>query len=109
MIDALKDEIIVNEIAGAKAVVDCFDTRKQQSLINLGFAKSEDSFVCAISSSKHREDIVKSLLGLSALFSTGRDWSPAELLEFYREKGIINGKFRVIAWLGSSKYRIEDR
>lgn len=104
-----EDEIIVMDIAGNQAVIACSNPSKTAALYELGFALKVDRLVHAIGDDEQCKSIVLKLLGLDALFSAGRDWSPAELLDFYREKGVIDGCYRVISWRGPGDYSISIR
>lgn len=105
----LKTEIVVTDIAGKRAVIECQQAAVQDQLLSIGFARESNALVRAIASDADRATLVKTLVGMKALFSAGRDWSPEELVGYYHEKGIINEPYRVIIWRGPGKYVIEER
>ena len=62
-----------------------------------------------ISDVADRQRLVNALIGLGALFSSGRDWSPAELVDFYREQGTVSTGYRMITWKNPNQYMIINR
>ena len=49
------------------------------------------------------------LRDLDICFAIGKEWSPSEMFEFYREKGLISGKYNQISWIGKKKYLIKEK
>ncbi len=57
------------------------------------------------------EDKIEKFIKLNDLdvyFSAGKDWSPSEQFEEYREKGKIKGKYKKISWSSPSKSTIKE-
>jgi hypothetical protein len=104
----VEGEIIVLDIAGASARVACGKPEAEASLIALGFILEGDQMVRKISDIADRLKIVGELIELGALFASGRDWSPAELVDFYREQRMILTGYRRISWKGPNQYLIAD-
>ena len=104
--ETLADEIVVVDIAGKRAVVSCGNPTRQRELLDLGFIQDGTNFTRKINDKSDRENISRELIKMDALFSSGNDWSPAELLELYREQGLITSVYRVIHWKGPGKYTI---
>ena len=76
-------------------------------MISIGFRINESStFNLAIRDEDHRLSVIDILIELGALFSSGRDWSPEELVRYYVELGEINKKFKVISWRNPHGYTI---
>jgi len=100
------DEIVITEIAGSRAVAFANTDKKILALNALGFLEEGDHLVRKIISEVDRINLLKDLIQLSALFSSGRDWSPAELVDFYRERGDIGQSYRVISWRGPGAFYI---
>ena len=48
----------------------------------------------------------KKLIALEALFSNGKDWSPSELVDYYKEIGLIDSKYYKISWKGKDDFYI---
>jgi hypothetical protein len=102
------DEIVVHDIAGNRALVSCTKPSAEVDLRCLGFVQDGDGLVRAISDENDRKSLVEELVRLNALFSEGRDWSPAELLHLYREQGFVTAPFKVIGWRTPTDYSIRD-
>lgn len=51
-------------------------------------------------------NIFSHLRDLGLAFSTGREWSPAEIFEQLREKGLVVGQFTTIYWIAPGKAKI---
>lgn len=101
-----EDEIVVLDIAGRRAVVVRNGSGADPRLLRLGFGLQEGQLRRPISDSTDRERLVKDLISLGALFSSGRDLSPAELVEFYLEQGKLVTPYRRITWTAPDKYEI---
>lgn len=101
-----KDEVVVLDIAGSTARVACDKPRAKQALEALGFLPEINQFVREIVDDADRQALVLELIRMDALFAAGRDWSPSELVDFYREKGIISQGYRTVAWTSPESYSI---
>ena len=104
-----QNEIVVLDIAGEYARVACFEPRGLLNLAKLGFLSEDDQMVRPILDVSDRQNLVRDLIRLEALFSGGRDWSPAELVDFYREEGVVLTGYRMITWKNLHQYTIVDR
>lgn len=49
---------------------------------------------------------IKNLISINSIFAAGRDWSPEELLGFYKEQRILNESYKVIFWKDRDRYEI---
>ncbi|MFM2448597.1 MAG: hypothetical protein RIS44_1047 [Pseudomonadota bacterium] len=99
----------VLDLAGSKIRVTSNDATHQAALMNLGFIAQGDQLVCPVADDAHRKSIAQALVNMNAVFSEGRDWSPAELMALYREQGVINTPYRVISWTDPQHYVISQR
>ncbi|MEG2359413.1 hypothetical protein [Acinetobacter sp.] len=98
---------IVTELAGDRVAVKTENLFLAAQLISIGFRINESStFNLAIRDEDHRLSVIDILIELGALFSSGRDWSPEELVRYYVELGEINKKFKVISWRNPHGYTI---
>lgn len=102
----IKDEIIVLDIAGVRARVACDKHESEVALRTLGFMWEGAQMVRPIIDDKDRQNLVRELINLNALFEGGRDWSPSELGDLYRDQGNISTGYRAITWTGPDKYLI---
>jgi hypothetical protein len=103
------DEIVVTDIAGDKARVHATNSVHKSELTRIGFIGQNDDLVRPIHSVDDRLKVLVRLIELGALFSAGRDWSPEEVVQYYREQGFINGSYRVIAWKNPEQFLISTR
>jgi hypothetical protein len=105
----MENYIIVHELAGSRVVVECIDNQLEDLLISLGFECKDRFYIKQIDEEEKRINIIRALMTSTVLFAEGRDWSPAELMLYYREKGIINGKFKIISWTKPNEYNITEK
>lgn len=76
-------------------------------LLNLGFYLNENSTLeKANNTQEERVNNIKSLINLDALFSSGKDWSPEELLNYYKKLGLIQQPYKIISWKSQKEYII---
>ncbi|MFC6053782.1 hypothetical protein A6M14_00220 [Acinetobacter sp. Ac_877] len=102
--------IVVRELAGNRASVTTFDLELIIQLERIGFKVDEyENFSLEIIDESHCIDIINTLIDLEALFSVGRDWSPEELVLYYREIGKIDRSFKVISWKNNNNYSVQIR
>ncbi|MTV41476.1 hypothetical protein [Duganella radicis] len=101
-----ENEIVVLDIAGERALVGGGESSDTNALLALGFNPEGAYFVRKIVDDEDRRNIIYKLVEMSALFSSGRDWSPAELMDLYREQGAVTTSYRVIAWHTPENYVI---
>jgi hypothetical protein len=102
-------ELTVLDLAGSKIRVTSNDATHQAALLALGFIAQGDQLVCPVQDDAHRKSIAQALVNMNAVFSEGRDWSPAELMALYREQGVINTPYRVISWTDPQHHVIAQR
>ena len=104
----MKSYILIHELAGSRILAQCDDVKLQQLLIALGFIKEQnDFFIKKVDTEQQRIHIIKNLMqNYQVLFADGQDWSPAQLILYYRDQGIIDGKIKIISWLNQHKYKI---
>lgn len=98
--------VIVLDIAGACAKVKIEGSANIPALTQLGFVSKNGEYERPISSMEDRETLVKNLIALGSLFSGGRDWSPAEVVDYFRERGRVNTGYRKIEWANPDTYFI---
>lgn len=60
-------------------------------------------YVIPVSGHKSKAKIFFELEKLGVCFSAGKEWSPAELFEYYRELGLLSGKYKRISWRSLSE------
>lgn len=103
------DEIVVTDIAGDIARVHAANSVHKSELVRIGFMGQKDDLMLPLQSVDDRVSVLVKLIELGALFSAGRDWSPADLVQYYREQGFINGSYRVIEWSSPRQFLVSTR
>lgn len=103
------DDIVVRDIAGAIALVTCTNSSKTKALIKMGFVVGGCGFERAISDMDDRRAIVRQLILLDALFSDGRDWCPAALLEYFVEQNWVSLPYKTISWKSPESWVVTTR
>lgn len=83
--------------------------KKNNELSSIGFSCDGNRFTRSIFDDSERQVFIEKLIDMGALFSEGRDWSPAELLNFYCEQGRIKIAYKVISWRGQDNYIITEK
>ena len=61
---------------------------------------------------KDDRDLAQILVDLrdnSILFSAGKEWSPSEVFEHLRDRGMVRGKYSIIYWERPGKFNIYSK
>jgi hypothetical protein len=98
--------VVVLDIAGTCAKVKVEGSEKISALTKLGFMSKNGEYERPISSMEDREALVKNLIALGSLFSGGRDWSPADVVDYFRAQGRVSTGYRKIEWADPYTYFI---
>ncbi len=106
--DEPEGRILVYDIAGNIGLLECSNPVLVREIIALGFSEEGGVYSRRLSGMSDRRDIVRKLVALGALFSGGKDWSPAEIVTLFSDEGFINEKFRTITWKEPSEYLIVE-
>lgn len=101
-------EMVVVDIAGSAARIQCDDPSKSEVLKGLHFEQSSQYWVKNIGTPDARVELIRALVRVEAVFSEGRDWSPAELVRMFVEQGIVSKPYRTIRWLNPETYQIVE-
>ena len=103
------DELVVVTISGGVTRVFAATKSFDAELSDLGFFRKGDELSRAISSEDDRKAVAVALVKLGAIFSSGKEWSPEEVLDLYREQGIFTERYRVISWRTPATFVISNR
>ncbi len=103
------EEIVVLDMAGDYARVRSAGLANEDTLKNLGFVEGDGYMTVRLRSLDARIELTKKLMELDALFSVGPGWSPAELIEYYREQGLVSGAYRAISWKNPEHYQVVSK
>ncbi|MCR2745260.1 hypothetical protein [Limnobacter parvus] len=69
-------------------------------LKQLGFSEESPlSFTLSVNSPNDRVRLFQELRANDFAFSAGREWSPSELFEFFRDQGLLSGDYIRVAWI----------
>ena len=101
-----KPSFIVKDIAGNKAVVEAKDMAAENELLALGFNKRDGVFEKPVATIDDRATLVRQLIQLGAAFSAGKDWSPAEFVEYLKEQWLVTQSFMTISWKGPGQFQV---
>jgi hypothetical protein len=77
----------------------------------LGFAASAadpDSYQRRVVDDREKALVFAALRDAGVCFARGREWSPAEVFEWLRVRGMLSGQFRSISWSGPGKFQLWD-
>lgn len=108
MNEKLKDKVVAIELAGNNILLVNDNDNFKNKLISLGFEKVEPyySISMPIDDVEKRAALFQKLMEIGTLFSNGRDWSPSEIVRYYRDKGLIKGYYLRIAWRNEQDFDI---
>lgn len=94
----------VSEGALSEIVVRIIDDSVIGLLVGLGFApvvgKGPDALSLICPDQTFKAKVFEQLRDEGICFSAGPDWCPADVFEFLRDKQMLAGPYRKIAWHG---------
>ncbi len=78
----------------------------RSALAGLGFSRTGEPDVLDIKVKDENQKalIFKNLRDRNLHFSRGREWSPAEVFEWLRDRGLLEGRFRSISWISPDRW-----
>ena len=108
MRESLDTKIIVVELAGQSILLSNSSDNFKKKLIAMGFVKKGKYYALDLPTKDITQQItlIKKLIVLEALFSNGKDWSPSELVDYYKEIGLTDSKYHKISWKGKDDFYI---
>ncbi|MHC8365315.1 hypothetical protein ACYZT9_05390 [Pseudomonas sp. ZT5P21] len=88
--------------------VKVLDAKIIEKLIGIGFTNDIDlnEYKIITPNDENKAGIFNQLRELEVYFSDGREWCPAEVFEYLRDKGLLIGNFTMISWTAPHKYFI---
>jgi hypothetical protein len=88
--------------------VKILDAKIKEKLIGIGFTNDIDlnEYKIITPNDEKKAGIFNQLRDLEVYFSDGREWCPAEVFEYLRDKGLLIGNFTMISWTAPDKYFI---
>lgn len=105
-----KPEAYVEKADAAAIRVRALRGEHDATLRALGFACAGEAGVYSMDV---RDDAEKAkafhaLRELGLAFADGREWCPAEVFGYLRDKGLLSGPFLRIAWSQPGSYRLQE-
>jgi hypothetical protein len=95
------NEIIVKDLQGAA----------NRILTGIGFtiqSGSNDTYFLSVNDDQEKAKIFSFLRDANICFSRGREWNPVEIFEWLKDKGLLTGPFKSIAWRGIDDWFLQD-
>ncbi len=76
----------------------------------LGFACAGEAGVysMAVRGDAEKAEAFHALRALGLAFADGREWCPAEVFGYLRDKGLLSGPFLRIAWTEPGRHRVDE-
>jgi hypothetical protein len=75
----------------------------------LGFVEnSSGGFARTIRSDADKASVLRELRDAGFCFARGREWSPAEVFEWFRERGLLSGQFRSLSYSGPGQSHVRE-
>lgn len=98
----------VTKADGKVVRVRLVDSSFQDELYNLGFVYDSNlsEYTLSVSGDKEKAELFHKLRNLDVSFSSGKEWCPAEVFEYLRELGLLDGNFKKISWSGPGIYHL---
>jgi hypothetical protein len=99
------------EQADAAAIrVRAMRNEHDTALRALGFARTGEAGVSAmvVRDDAEKAEAFHALRELGLAFAAGREWCPAEVFGYLRDKGLLSGPFLRIAWTQPGRYRVDE-
>ena len=108
MKEKLDNKIVVVELAGRNILLNNSSDNFNKELIAMGFVKNGKYYALGLPTNDvtKRVTLIKKLIALGDIFSDGKDWSPSELVDYYKEIGLIDSTYYKISWKGKDDFYI---
>lgn len=104
-----ESSIIVTDIAGDSVKIRVLGQSLVDKMKLLGFSAMEQSMTLSVRDDQDKQKIIKKLINEGALFLYGHGWYPSEVMEYYRDKNVNFGEYKIIYWKDKDTYHIEER
>jgi hypothetical protein len=105
----------VTKADGDQVVVEVHGAGDAVRLASLGFTTGPDAgippaltYVAPVPDEGAKVRVFAALRDAGVPFAAGREWSPAELFEWFRDRRLLAGGFRSIAWRGPGQWVVRD-
>jgi len=101
----------VSKADGNEIVVIATPALAQRFLTGIGFtarAGSNDVYLLSVNDDRKKASVFSVLRDADICFSRGREWNPAEVFEWLKDKGLLAGPFKSIAWRGPDDWFLKN-
>lgn len=80
------------------------------ALAALGFTAGAEADVFSrdVADDAEKANVFDALRSLGVAFSDGKEWCPAEVFEYLRDKGLLSGKFVRISWRQPGQFHLVE-
>ncbi|MCL1124456.1 hypothetical protein [Shewanella surugensis] len=77
-------------------------------LKKLGFVFDQalSEFYLQLSNNTEKGELFSKLRGINICFSSGKEWTPAEVFQFLRENKFVSGKYQRVSWSQPNVFHI---
>ncbi|KPB24911.1 hypothetical protein [Pseudomonas amygdali] len=88
--------------------LESVDQSHYQTLLRLGFVAAGEPgiHVLGVMDEQHKARVFDALRLEGIAFSGGREWCPAQVFEYMRDKGLLSGAFLTVVWTAPGQYRV---
>ncbi|MFJ3485562.1 hypothetical protein ACIPL1_19550 [Pseudomonas sp. NPDC090202] len=97
----------VQSAAVQTVTVKVMDETLTPALKSLGFSMQARAGIVALNviDDSQKARVFDALRQLGVAFSDGREWCPAEVFEYLRDKGLLSGTFVKVSWTAPGQIR----
>lgn len=96
----------VQRADGNVITVVLLDGTAHAALQALGFSGAAPDLHIEVSDEAAKAQLFAALRDLGVAFAAGREWCPAEVFDWLRERGLLSGRCQRIAWSGPQKFHV---
>ncbi len=96
----------VQRADGNAVQVSLLDETPRAALLALGFRGQGGTLQRGVGDDDEKARLFTALRDCGIAFSDGREWCPAEVFAWLRERGLLAGAFLRIAWQGPDRFEI---
>ncbi|WP_152027160.1 hypothetical protein [Stenotrophomonas maltophilia] len=96
----------VQRADGNAVQVSLLDETPRAALLALGFRGQGGTLQRGVGDDDEKARLFIALRDCGIAFSDGREWCPAEVFAWLRERGLLAGTFLRIAWQGPDRFEI---
>jgi hypothetical protein len=90
--------------------VRIIDRTLDSALRAIGFSKraENDVYFLDVPDGTQKAKVLDALRLLGVAFSAGKEWCPSEVFEYFRDMGLLSGKYLRVSWTQPGQYLLAD-